>query len=131
MYDASSENYSNIQEPTNKQNLEDISQYKFKTEYAIYLMECTMCNLHYVGQNKTPFNIRRDNHRKDLKYSKAILADKHFKKSGHRFKKHPRFMIVNRLTNTNLDKEILRERLIQRENIWTQKLQSQRIKSRA
>ena len=33
-------------------------------------------------------------------------------------------MIIYRLTNTNLDKEILRERFIQRQNFWVQKLQS-------
>ena len=47
---------------------------------------------------------------------KAILADQHFQKNVHRFNKHARFTIIYRLTNTNLDKEILRERLIQREN---------------
>ena len=33
-------------------------------------------------------------------------------------------MIIDRLTNTNLDKETLRERLIQRENVWIQKLET-------
>ena len=33
-------------------------------------------------------------------------------------------MTINRLTNTNLDKEILREHLIQRENFWIQKLET-------
>ena len=42
-----------------------------KIEYAIYLMECTICNLHYVGKNETPFNIRSNNHRKDVKDTKV------------------------------------------------------------
>ena len=33
-------------------------------------------------------------------------------------------MIIDRLTNTNLDKDILRERLIERENFWIQKLEA-------
>ena len=33
-------------------------------------------------------------------------------------------MIIDRLKNTNLDKEILRERLIQRKNFWIQKLET-------
>ena len=49
-----------------------------KTEYALYLMECTICNLQYVDKNKTPFNIRFKNHRKDVKDPNAILADKLF-----------------------------------------------------
>ena len=32
--------------------------------------------------------------------------------------------MIDRLTNTNLDKEILRERLIQRGNFWIQKLET-------
>ena len=90
-----SENYNNIQEPT-KKNLEDISQCKLhdkichlfhgmyntncKTEYAIYLMECIICNLWYVVKNETPFNIRLNNHRKDVKDPSVILAGKHFQK---------------------------------------------------
>ena len=97
-----------------------------KTEYAIYLLERIICNLQYVsvGKNETPFNFRLNNHRKDVKDPKAILADKHFNKHVHSFNKHVRFTLIDRLTNTNLDKEILRERLIQRENFWIQKLQN-------
>ena len=47
-----------------------------KTEYIIYLMECTRCNLEYVGKYETPFNIRLNKRRKDVKDLKAILADK-------------------------------------------------------
>ena len=84
--------------------------------YSINLMECKICNLQYAGKNETPFNIRLDNHSKDEKVPKAKLADKHFQKNDHRFNEHARFTIIDRLTNINLDKKILREHLIQREN---------------
>ena len=58
-----------------------------KTEYVIYLMECKICNLQYVGKNETSFNIRLNNYRKDVKDPQAILADKHFHKNGHRLNK--------------------------------------------
>ena len=61
-------------------------------------MECTICNL------QTPFSIRLNNHREGVKDHKAILADKHLQKNGDRFKEHARFTIIDRLTNTNLDK---------------------------
>ena len=80
-------------------------------------MECTICNLKYVCKNEVPFSIRLNNHRKDVK-AKAILADKYFPKRDHRLNEHARFTITDRLTNTNLNKEILRERLTQRENFW-------------
>ena len=65
-----------------------------------------------------------NNHRKDVKDPKAILADKHFQKNGHRFNEQARFTIIDSLTNTNVEKKILRERLIQRKNFWRQKLES-------
>ena len=49
-------------------------------------MECTICNIKYVGKDETPFNIRLNNCRKDVKDPKTILEDQHFKNSGHRFK---------------------------------------------
>ena len=87
-------------------------------------MECAICNLHYVRKNETPFNIRLNNHRRNVKDPKLILADKCFRKNSHRFNEHARFAIIDRLTITNLDKEILRERLIQREKFWIQKLET-------
>ena len=61
-----------------------------------------------------------NNHRKDVQDSKAIT----FKKNGHRFNEQATFMITDRLANANLDKEILKERIIQRENFWIQKLET-------
>ena len=87
-------------------------------------MESTICNLQYVGKKKTSFNIRLINHRKDVKDPKATLADKHFQKSGQRFNEYAIFTIIDRLTNTNVDYEILRERLIQRKTFGIQKLQT-------
>ena len=60
-------------------------------------------------------------HRKDEKDPKTILADKNFQKKGHRFNKHARFTtLIDRLINTNLDKEILRESIID----WIQKFET-------
>ena len=87
--------------------------------YGVYNRQSTVCRekqntiQHYIDQSQ-----------EKIKDPKAILADKHCQKSGHRFNEHARFMIIDRLTNINLEKEILRERLIQRENFWIQKLQA-------
>ena len=75
-------------------------------------MECIICNLQYVSKKETPLNISSNNYRKDVKDPKAILTDKYFQKTGRRSNKHARFTIIDRLTNTNLDKEILSERPI-------------------
>ena len=46
--------------------------------YAIYLMKCILCNKQYVGKTETSFNIRLNNHRKDVKKLNATMACKHF-----------------------------------------------------
>ena len=42
-------------------------------------MDCTIGNLQYVGKNETPFNIRSDNPRKNVKDPQAITT---FKKTS-------------------------------------------------
>ena len=74
-------------------------------------MECTLCNLLHLGKNETPLKIRLSSHRKEVKDPEAILVDEVVIDSTK-----ARFTISNRLTNTNLDKEIFRESLVQREN---------------
>ena len=92
------------------------------SEYVIYLMECILCSKQYVGKAETAFNIRLNNHRKDVKKANAILACKHFQSPNHNFNQHAKFTIIDKLTNTNKPKEILRQRLIERENFWIEKL---------
>ena len=74
-------------------------------------MQCTLCNLLHLGKNETPFKIRLSIHRKEVKDPEAILVDEVVIDSTK-----ASFTISNRLTNTNLDKEIFRESLVQREN---------------
>ena len=87
--------------------------------YVIYLMEYTLCKKQYVRKVETVFNIRLNNHRNDVKnaHPKTILlASKHIQEKNHNFNKHAKFIITDKLTNTRKPKEILRQRLIQREN---------------
>ena len=37
-----------------------------KSKYVIYLLECTKCKIQYVGKAETEFNIRLNNHQKDV-----------------------------------------------------------------
>ena len=93
-----------------------------KSEYVIYLMECILCKMQYVGKAETAFNLRLNNHRKDTKKSNSILACKHFQEQGHNFNKYAKFIIINKLVNLKSSKEALREMLVIRENFWIQKL---------
>ena len=94
-----------------------------KSNFVIYLLECTICSLQYVGKSETPFNLRLNNHRKDVKDANAILADKHFNLPSHDFNKHAKFTIIEQLRNISATPiEVLKERLKQRENFWINKL---------
>ena len=95
-----------------------------KSEYVIYLMECILCKMQYVGKAETAFNLRLNNHRKDTKKPNSILACKHFQEKGHNFNKHAKFIIIDKLVNLHGSKETLREMLVIRENFWIQKLKT-------
>ena len=59
---------------------------------------------------------------KDTKESNAILACRHFQQQVQNFNYHAKFIIIDKLVHTSSSKAILRERLIQREKFWIQKL---------
>ena len=77
-------------------------------------MDCILCKKQYVGKAETGFNIRLNNHRKDLKKVNAIMACKHFQQERHNFNKHATFTIIDQLTYTSKFKESLTQRLIER-----------------
>ena len=93
-----------------------------KSTFLIYLPEC---NILYVGKSETTFNTRLNNHRKDVKDPNALPADKHFTLPGHDFNKNAKFILIEKLTNTNkVATESLNERLKNRENFWIIKLRT-------
>ena len=94
-----------------------------KSEYVIYLMECILCKIQYVGKAETAFNLRLNNHRKDTKKPNSILACKHFQEKEHNFNKHAKFIIIDKLVNLHGSKEALRELLVI-ENFCIQKLKA-------
>ena len=59
-----------------------------------------MCKIQHVGKSET-FNIRLNNHRKDIKKPNAIEACKHFNNDEHTFSKHGKFIIIAQLRNIN------------------------------
>ena len=88
-------------------------------------MECALCKIQYVGKAETAFNIRLNNHRKDVNNPKSILANFHFKKSGDSFSLHAKFILIKQLNNIHTtDKETLKFRLKRREDFWIQKLET-------
>ena len=95
------------------------------SNYVIYLLECVTCKIQYVGKSETSFNIRLNNHRKDLKKPNAIKACKHFNNNEHTLSKHDKFIIIDQLRNINTTPtETLKLRLRERENFWIKKLKT-------
>ena len=95
------------------------------SNYVIYLLECIMCKIQYVGKSETSFNIRLNNHRKDIKKPNATEACKHFNNNEHTFSKHGKFIIIEQLRNINTTStKTLKLRLKERENFWIKKLKT-------
>ena len=87
-------------------------------------MESTLCKKQNVGKTETAFNIRLNNHRHNVKnlYNKIMSQSKHSREKNNNFHKHATFIIIDKFTNTKKPKEILRQRLIEKGNIWIQTL---------
>ena len=82
-------------------------------------MECILWKIQYVGKSETPFNLRLNNHRKDVYNPKAILMWNHFKMHGHNFMKHAKFTLIEELTEiSNVSRDTLSLRLKRREDFW-------------
>ena len=96
-----------------------------KSSFIIYLMECTLCKIQYVGKAETPFDIRLNNHRKDTNGNnpKAIPASILFKQPGHNFNKYATFTLIEQINNTtNANIDTIKIRLKRREDFWILKL---------
>ena len=89
-----------------------------KGKYVIYLLECTKCKIQYVGKTETEFNIRLNNHRKDVWKPDAIPASRNFSDKSHDFNTHAKFILIEQIRHINIDKEKNKERLKQRQNFW-------------
>ena len=75
-------------------------------------MECALCKIQYVGKAETAFNIRLNNHRKDVNNPKSIPVDFHFRKPGHSFILHAKVTLIEQLNNIHTtDKETLKFQL--------------------
>ena len=71
-----------------------------KSQWIIYLLEYILCNIEHIGKSETSFDIRLNNHRKDVSNPKAIPVCVHFRTEGHNFVQHPK-IIDNRITDRN------------------------------
>ena len=77
----------------------------------------------YFGKSETQFNLRLNNHRKDVNRQNALLADQHFKLPEHNFNQHAKFTLIEQLDNINRDKELATLRL-KKQDLWILRLKT-------
>ena len=62
-------------------------------------MECALRKVQYVEKAETAFNIRINNHRKDVGNLKSIPANLHLRKPWHSFNLHAKFTLIKQLSS--------------------------------
>ena len=87
-------------------------------------MECRICRIQYIGKSEAEFNIRLNNHRKDVNRQNAPQADHYFKLPSHNFNQHARFTLIEQLDNMKIDKDLATLRLKKREDFWIETLKT-------
>ena len=97
-------------------------QLNCKSSYLIYLLQCRICQLQYVGKSETSFNIRLSNHKKESKNKNPILACKHFQNPKQNFPRDAKFNLIEEITKTFTTSEQLRLLLKKRKNFRILKL---------
>ena len=90
----------------------------------MYLMECRICCIQYIGKLETEFNIRLNNRRKDVSRQNASQADQHFKLPNHNFNQNARFTLIEQQDNMRIDKDLATLRLKKREDFWIETLKT-------
>ena len=93
-----------------------------KWKLLIYLLECRICRIKYVGKSDTEFNIRLNNHCKNVNRQNTSQANQHFKLTNHNFNQHARFTLNEQLDNMKIDKELATLRLKKHEYFWVETL---------
>ena len=94
-----------------------------KSNTLIYLLQCRICKLQYVGKSEIPFNIPLNNHRKDTKSQASILACKHFSEQNHKYQQHAEFNLIEQIKKQTITEET-RALLTRRGNFWVLKLKT-------
>ena len=109
-----------------KQQFDILHNLNCRSTFIIYLLQCTLCKLQYVGKSETPFNVRLNNHRKDSRNPKedTIPVCKHFNETRHNFNTHARFTLIEQIKDFTKSQDERRAILLRRENFWITKLKT-------
>ena len=96
-----------------------------KSSKVIYLLDCQKCGAQYVGKSETLFNIRLNNHRKDVNNTEATLSiSKHVWEANHSFNRDAKFTLIEKIKNHNISQTGMDRTLENQEDLWILKLQT-------
>ena len=70
------------------------NQLNCKINYMIFLLNCLKFQKQYDGKSEAEFNIRLNNHRKNVTRKDSIPASNHFDIGGRNFNMNPKFMLT-------------------------------------
>ena len=95
-----------------------------KSKFIIYLLECILCRIQYIGKSEWAMNIRINKHRNDVFREEAIHVCQHFKQVTHNFNRHAKITIIEELKQQNKGLTQMRAILEEREDFWIQRLKT-------
>jgi hypothetical protein len=71
-----------------------------KSANVIYIIECSVCGLQYVGESKQPFHKRLNGHRSDLTKKTFLPVSQHSRRSDHSLED------FNRMKSSSLNRTV-------------------------
>ena len=92
---------------------------EYKNENSLYI-----CMKAKMLAHINDFNIRLNNHWKDVWKPDAIPTSCHFSDKNHNSNTHAKFILIEQIRHVDIDTEKIKERLKQRENFWNLTLET-------
>ena len=99
----------------------------FTLSWVIYIIECNICNLQYIGKSETAFNLRLNKRRNQIrKVISSCELTEHFlhDKRTHNFDNNVIITIIEQIRKDNISNEQKKDLPRHREIFWQKKLNS-------
>ena len=96
-----------------------------QSTFVIYIIECRICRLQYVGKSETAFNLRLNNHRNHIKKGvNSCELSEHFlhNSRSHDLGKDVTITVIEQIKRSNMTIERKKEILRAREIFWESRL---------
>ena len=97
----------------------------YQSSWVIYIIECNICNLQYIGKSETAFNACLSNHRNHIKKGiSSCQLTEHFlhNKRTHNFDNNVIITIIEQIRKDNISNEQNKYFLRHREIFWQKEL---------